>query len=310
MTVQPVTSTSLHRSPPCSPRSVLLPRRWLIAATMVGFVFLAVATTVDSPLVEVDRSVQEAAVAIRSPVLTLFSQVVTELGGGLFTAAAAMAAAAVVWRRCHALAFVVLVAALSRPVLTTVLKEVVDRARPDLGPLAATSGASFPSGHVFAAVAFWALLPPVVASLTSSRRAWWASVAVAGGVVALVACSRVYLGVHWFTDVVGSVLVGVMFLLAVDVLLERLHRPSVGAPSAAGTCHDRVTGVHRSSPMCLGTCLERPYGDDRLAPALPDGRWRWWYPWQPEGPPHFVGRVALMGSAGPPTRRLPKRPRG
>src|SRR5690606_23141151 len=107
----------------------------------------------------------------------------------------------VTWRRCRAVGVAFLVATFSRPAIEFVLKLVVDRERPDLERMVAGNGPSFPSGHVMAAVALWGLLPLLVSLYTRRRAIWWASVAVAGALIAGIAASRVYLGVHWFSDV-------------------------------------------------------------------------------------------------------------
>jgi membrane-associated phospholipid phosphatase len=75
-----------------------------------------------------------------------------------------------------------------------------------------------------AAVALWGLLPVVVALYTRRRSIWWASVVVSATLIAGISASRVYLGVHWFSDVVGGLVVGTFFLLGVDTVLIRAHR--------------------------------------------------------------------------------------
>lgn len=129
-----------------------------------------------------------------------------------------------VWHQCRALAWTLLAATAARPLLEWAIKELVDRPRPDLDRLVPGNGPSFPSGHVMAAVAIWGLLPPVVALLTGRRSAWWWSVGISATVITAVAFSRVYLGVHWLTDVIGALLLGALYLLAVEALLEWHHR--------------------------------------------------------------------------------------
>ena len=127
------------------------------------------------------------------------------------------------WRRCRAVSVALLVATFSRPLLESVIKLLVGRDRPDLDRMVPGVGYSFPSGHVLAAVALWGLMPLVVSLYTRRRWVWWLSVAVSGGLILGIAASRVYLGVHWFTDVSAGFIVGTFFLLAVDTLVVRQH---------------------------------------------------------------------------------------
>lgn len=91
--------------------------------------------------------------------------------------------------------------------LANLIKAVVGRARPDLRPLAEFSAPSFPSGHSATAAAAFAAL----ALLVGRRRPPGTRVALAAsaaGLTALVACSRVLLGVHWTTDVLAGASLG------------------------------------------------------------------------------------------------------
>jgi membrane-associated phospholipid phosphatase len=91
--------------------------------------------------------------------------------------------------------------------LTETIKQLVDRARPALEPVAATLGPSFPSGHTSTAAASWAAFA-LVAGRWWGPRAWPALAGVAVGIAVGVGLSRVLLDVHWLTDVLGGLALG------------------------------------------------------------------------------------------------------
>ena len=91
--------------------------------------------------------------------------------------------------------------------LANLVKVLVGRARPDIDPLTGATGLSFPSGHTTTAAATYAAL----ALLLGRGRPPAARATLAGaaaGLTALVAATRVLLGVHWLTDVLAGAALG------------------------------------------------------------------------------------------------------
>jgi membrane-associated phospholipid phosphatase len=92
-------------------------------------------------------------------------------------------------------------------IVSTAIKQIVDRTRPTFNPAAATLGPSFPSGHSATAAAFYAAAALLLGQRRSRiSRAWLNGAAVA--IAVAVASSRVLLDVHWLTDVVGGLALG------------------------------------------------------------------------------------------------------
>lgn len=91
--------------------------------------------------------------------------------------------------------------------VTNGIKDLIDRARPTLNPIAETLGPSFPSGHSSTAAAFYAGLALILSRRRGARtRALMAG--AAGGIAVAVASSRVLLDLHWLSDVIAGVLLG------------------------------------------------------------------------------------------------------
>lgn len=216
----------LHLDPPLTPRAVLFHHPAIIWAVAGMSTVVAILATVDggSALLTVDEPVQRWVEAHRSGGWNQAALVVSRLGSNLVVFS--IFAAVVAWtvRRCPTLALTLTAAVLLRPPAEFLLKELIDRARPDFLRLVDGTGPSHPSGHVLAAVALWGLLPPLVSSLSRSRVLWWASVATAGVLIGGIAASRVYLGVHWLTDIVQGALLGCLYLAGIELLFAHHHR--------------------------------------------------------------------------------------
>ncbi len=211
--------TEPARDAPIGPR--WFPSRWgpiLWWLTLVGFLsLLVVVVRVDTK--PWDLSVTRWAVASRSDALTRLAVVMSWLGLVPVVAVWAGAAAAMLdWRfrtswRCVIRVAVVL--CVDVPVVAAV-KGLVDRPRPSSSiRLVSVSTPSFPSGHAAATTAAVTVLVLSVIAVTRSRKARVCALAAGVLIVVAVDWSRVYLGVHYLTDVVAGTLLGVWLALSV-----------------------------------------------------------------------------------------------
>jgi undecaprenyl-diphosphatase len=234
----------LHCEPPLTPARFVAGRR-LRTGLAVVFVALAIAAFVDNGAVLLtwDEPIQRAVESRRTAAADGIFRAISFLGSTRAVLFLACVLAALAWRRCRAVGVVVVLAMLSRPLLEFTLKASVGRDRPDMARLVAGNGPSFPSGHVMAAVALWGLVPLVAALYTRDRRVWWATVAGSGALILAIGASRMYLGVHWFSDVVGGLIVGAFFLVGVEWVLVRNHRQD---PCTRGCrCHEPTAVADR-----------------------------------------------------------------
>ena len=109
--------------------------------------------------------------------------------------------------------------------ISSTIKRIMRRPRPaapDVRVLPARiGGSSFPSGHVLIYTGVYGFLAFLVETLVRPARLRRALVSALVSLVALVGPSRIYLGHHWFTDVLASYLVGGSYLLALMALYRR-----------------------------------------------------------------------------------------
>ena len=97
-------------------------------------------------------------------------------------------------------------------VLNQALKYLVQRPRPDGFRLASVSGFSFPSGHSMVAMAFFGLLAWLVWRYEADKHMRRLLLVAFGLVIVMVGLSRVYLGVHYASDVVAGFCLSLMWL--------------------------------------------------------------------------------------------------
>jgi undecaprenyl-diphosphatase len=227
----------------------------LIIAAALGFGLVADMVTSETGLYRLDASAAAWGAEHATPASTFLLGAVTWLGASVTVLAVTFALGGLEWlrrRRLAVLAFMVMVVVGQNFIANTV-KALVERERPPVPHLAPSSGFSFPSGHTAAAAATWAA---VVLVLGRGRplptKAWLAAGAAA--VTVAVAASRVLLGVHWLTDVVGGAALGFGWFVVCAVAFggALLH---FGAPAErveaeeARLSGDQTAAPPRSQPM-------------------------------------------------------------
>ena len=176
-----------------------------------------------------DRSVYEAVYAGHRPVLLALARIFTALGEPTVLVTAGFLVAGWIWWKRHPhLAFAILLIVLVGRGLAEAQKYWIARVRPDLEPhLVVVKTSSFPSGHATSSMIFYLT---VALALTMGTR--WHRVAAGGAILLslLIGTSRVMLGVHWPSDVIGGWAFGLLWVLVTLKLAGR----SLGANSGDG----------------------------------------------------------------------------
>lgn len=160
-----------------------------------------------------DGALLDDSLALRSGAVTSVALLVTTVGSTASMAVLAVAAGAWSWYRGRRVDAVLLVGAMAgASVVFRVLKVLFDRSRPPVATrLVGETDGSLPSGHAtMSVVVIGSLVVLAWAGRSVTARV---AMVVAGGVwVGAVGATRIYLGVHWFSDVLAGWLVGAAWL--------------------------------------------------------------------------------------------------
>jgi undecaprenyl-diphosphatase len=201
----------------------------LAAALYLGeaFLDLAVALHNSSPaLREADAVAHEWAVYFHSRSATGLFVALTILGtpAGLGIVVAIACAIALVRGKRHRALYLAGTATVGA-LLNVALKDLFARARPDLGvALRDATGFSFPSGHAMGATIVFGALAYLISRLTWPWRGRAAAIAGCVTLAAGIAASRIYLGVHWISDIAAGIAAGGLWLVVSIVAYETFRR--------------------------------------------------------------------------------------
>ncbi|HXI12710.1 MAG TPA: phosphatase PAP2 family protein [Thermoanaerobaculia bacterium] len=177
-------------------------------------------------LEEVDTTAHSWAKEYRSGPATLFFTLFTVVGGPSGLAVILLLTTLLLcWRRRFRWAAYLTITALGGGVLNLALKLHFARARPDLSiALRHAGGFSFPSGHAMGSMAVFAALAYIAIRAFPTPRERSASFAIAASVILTVGLSRIYLGVHWLSDIGAGFAAGGIWATFTTAAYESVRR--------------------------------------------------------------------------------------
>lgn len=218
------------------PLEKLLPR--LVATVVLSVVFVAMTIAITAgAFTTLDHQVAQETHAIWQGSLHAPFQLIAELGGVELTSVLMLGLFIYLWRGGFGADALVVVAFAGAVALEVTYKllffhpgpphSISHADGPSLTDFIPGSGQgnSFPSGHVVRTVFAYGLLAFVIRRLAPSGTVTALAIPVATAIVVIVAFDRLYLDVHWESDVIGGVLLGGIALVAATVWLDRPGKP-------------------------------------------------------------------------------------
>lgn len=200
-------------------------RRVLAALLLAGVLLGGVALAYSPGPFALDDPVMQWVVTHRNAAMMPVISVVSDCFGPMMIAVwtIAIAVGLTIYDRSIVRATAVLTSVLTAAAVAEIVKVVVARPRPPLQfhQTIAESSFSYPSGHVTGTCALALTVALVCAASTAPRVRRWA-VSAAAAVTLFVAGTRLYLGVHWISDVAAAMAVGIAVALIIPPLAVRV----------------------------------------------------------------------------------------
>lgn len=141
--------------------------------------------------------------------LTPILKAITELGGVAFTVLAGV----LIFMFCKKNRWFITIDLVGVTLVNQIIKHIIRRPRPNVLRLVEESGYSFPSGHSMVSMAFYGIIIYLVYKNVSNKYLKWILIILLSLLILSIGFSRIYVGVHYFTDVAGGFLLGLAYLI-------------------------------------------------------------------------------------------------
>ena len=106
-------------------------------------------------------------------------------------------------------------------ILNRILKLIIARPRPPRLRLVIENGYSFPSGHSMVSFAFYGFLIYLINKNLKNKKIKYPLIILLSLLILLIGISRIYLGVHYVTDVLGGYIIGLIYLIVFIKVLKK-----------------------------------------------------------------------------------------
>lgn len=186
-------------------------KRWIIAAICMVVFLIILEDVLDNEIVNFDKAVYSFVISSKSDIITSFFKNVTFLGSAVPLISICIVSFIVLKNK--KIAALILANLTISAALNLLLKNVIRRDRPIGYRLIEESGFSFPSGHSMASMAFYGLIIYFVIRFVKNRAIKIFLSIMLSLLIILIGMSRIYLGVHYPSDVFAGFVFTVAYLI-------------------------------------------------------------------------------------------------
>lgn len=189
---------------------------------LIAFIFIASEIQIHA-LVQFDTFIISVVQSQISPLLTGIMKVLTFLGSVKWIGTVVLISA--LWlfiKKKWSLGWFILLSSGMGSVFNIILKNIFKRQRPDIHRLISETGYSFPSGHSMGSFIFYGALLYMIIHYTRNKRRQTLAGIIIALLIFFIGLSRIYLGVHYPSDIIGGYTAGGAWLI-ICVMIYRYY---------------------------------------------------------------------------------------
>lgn len=155
-----------------------------------------------------------------------FAKFITNFGGALYLCLIALILLIVI--KDKRIGLVIWLNLIIEALLNVTLKNIIQRPRPEGYRLISETGFSFPSGHSMASMAFYGLLIYLIYKNVKNKYLKWVGIIALSLLIIMIGASRIYLGVHYTSDVLGGFGFSIFYLiLYINIISKILNKGEI-----------------------------------------------------------------------------------
>lgn len=160
--------------------------------------------------------------SMRNDILTIIFKIITNLGGAYCLIIIAILCA--IFIKNKKIAFAIPINLILSTMLNLALKNIVERPRPVGYRLIDETGYSFPSGHSMISAAFYGLIIYFIWKNVKNTKLKYISCILLAVLILLIGISRIYLGVHYASDVLGGFTISIAYLIIFTSIFKTIDK--------------------------------------------------------------------------------------
>ena len=194
--------------------------KWIILFICILITVLIAEDVMEKEIMELDTiGYKIMSEHIISDTITPIAKAITQFGGAIFLITLSIILLLIIKNK--KIGILIWINLAISTILNQILKNIIQRPRPTEFRIINENGYSFPSGHSMASAAFYGFLIYLIYKKVKNKYLKWTLISLLSILIILIGASRVYLGVHYTSDVIAGILISTSYLIMFISIIKK-----------------------------------------------------------------------------------------